>query len=355
MHSSTLDSRPLVDRRDREHELWLAMWSAYDNYKEASETLEAVASRGPIAISCQDRIRGIEGLTAKQRSEFDRYIEKRIEYSEFVRDRSNLGAMHFSAQRTAEHSTAPNQRQDERGLWLGGMTSRIAVGAALLCITVVILHEQRRIHDLDVARDETSATLIHSRDDRDSLSRQLSTYSMPKQLASRKVVRATAASLRPHPNSVYRNAEVDRPAVRPQSRITKDTPRPRRTEVASAVVRMYQDPTCSPKSERRSYYRFTLTPSTQFKQVGTVGLSLRKDPKQRYFDLRLMAEKSRVEKKRVKLDVPIWINAAGQLQSVAVVVTRIEKNYVQGYLSEPSHRRSVTTAAQARQRIRRRS
>jgi hypothetical protein len=45
----------------------------------------------------------------------------------------------------------------------------------------------------------------------------------------------------------------------------------------------------------------------------------------------------------VKLDVPIWINAADRLQSVAVVVTRIEKHYVQGYLSEPSRRRPVTT------------
>src|SRR3984957_6720938 len=152
MHSSTLDSRPLVDRRDREHELWVAMRSAYDNYKEASETLEAVASRGPIAISCRDRIRGIESLTAKQRIEFERYIEKRIEYSEFVRDRSNLGATHFNAQRTADDSTAPSQRQDGCRLWLGGAASRIAVGAALLCITLFILHEQRRIHDLDVAR-----------------------------------------------------------------------------------------------------------------------------------------------------------------------------------------------------------
>ena len=87
------------------------MRSAYDNYREVSETLDAVASRGPIAISCRDRIRGIESLAAKQRIEFEKYIEKRMEYSEFVRDRSNLGAMHFIFQRTADDSTASNQRQ----------------------------------------------------------------------------------------------------------------------------------------------------------------------------------------------------------------------------------------------------
>jgi hypothetical protein len=203
------------------------MRSAYDNYKEASEALEAVASRGPIAISWRDRIRGIESLAGKQRIEFEKYIEKRIEYSEFVRDRSNLGAMHFDAQRTADDSTAPNPRQDGRRLWLGGMASRIAVGAALLCITVFVLHEQGRINDLDVARDETSATLNHGRDDHHSLSPQLSGSSLPKSRPSRKVVRATAESLRPHPKSVSRNAVENRSVVRPRSRITKDTRRSR--------------------------------------------------------------------------------------------------------------------------------
>jgi hypothetical protein len=215
MHSSALDSRPLVDRRDSEHELWLAMRSAYDSYKEASETLDAVASRGPIPISGRDGIRGIESLAAKQRIEFEKYIEKRIEYSEFVRDRSNSGAMHISIQRTAD-STAPNQRQDGRALWLGRMPSRIAVGAALLCITLFILHEQRRIHDLDAARVEASATLNHSRDDQHSLSRQLSASSVPKRVTSRNVVTATAAPLRPHPESVYRNAAVNRLPFRPR-------------------------------------------------------------------------------------------------------------------------------------------
>ena len=46
------------------------MRSAYDDYKDASETLDAVASRRPIAISSQDRICGMEGLAAKQRIEF---------------------------------------------------------------------------------------------------------------------------------------------------------------------------------------------------------------------------------------------------------------------------------------------
>ena len=207
------------------------MRSAYDNYKEASETLEAVASRGPIAISWRDRIRGIESLAGKQRIEFEKYIEKRIEYSEFVRDGSNLGA-------TADDSTAPNQRQDGRRLWLGDMASRIAVGAALLCITVFVLHEQGRINDLDVARDETNATLNHGRDDHHSLSAQLTGSRLSKPRPPRKVVRATAESLRPHPKSVSRNAVVNRSVVRPRSRITKDTRRSRLPKWPLPVARM---------------------------------------------------------------------------------------------------------------------
>jgi len=80
MPGSTPDSPLPVDRRDREHQLWLAMRSAYDNYRDASETLDAAASRVPISISSPERVRGIETLAAKQRVEFERYIEKRMQY-----------------------------------------------------------------------------------------------------------------------------------------------------------------------------------------------------------------------------------------------------------------------------------
>jgi hypothetical protein len=335
MHSSTPDTRPLDDRGDREHRLWLEMRSAYDNYREASEFLDAVALQGPIDISSRDRTWGIESLAAKQRIEFERYIDKRLQYSEFVRDRSNLASLHVNFQRTAGDSTASNQRRGRR-LWLGNMTSRIAVGAALLCITFFIVRDQMRIHDLDVARLETSATLNHTRDDYHSLSRKLSASSMPNQLASREVLGAAAPSLPPQPNSGYGGSVGNRAA-------------------ATAVARKYKEPIRSPKSGGRSYHWFTLTPSTKFKQVGTVGLSLRKDPKRGYFDLRLTGENSKLEKKHVKLEVPVWIDAGDRSQSAAVVLTRIQKNYVQGYLSEPIHRRPETTATDQARRMHRRS
>jgi hypothetical protein len=364
MPGCTPDSPPLAERRDREHQLWLAMRSAYDNYRDASETLDAAASRAPISISSPERVWGIETLAAKQRIEFERYIEKRMQYSEFVRDRSNLTAMHSGVQRTANDATAPKQRQDEPPLWLGRMTSRIAVGAALLCTTAFILREQERIHDLDVARDEMSATLNHTRDDLRSLSRQLSALNVPHQLASQKAVKATAASPRPQRNSVYKSAARDRAAVvQPRNRMPAAlsgqqapyVPGSRRTEVATPVARNFEEPIGSAKSGGRSFYRFTLTPSTQFKQVGTVRLSLRKvDSRQKSFDFCLLLENSKVEKKQVKVYVPVRISLADRLQTVTLVATRIEKNYVQGYLSGPSNKRpEITASNQARQRVRR--
>jgi len=356
MPDSTPDSPPLVERRDREHQLWLAMRSAYDNYRDASETLDAAASRAPISISSPERVRGIEALGAKQRIQFERYIEKRMQYSEFVRDRSNLTAIHSGVQRTANEPTAPKQRQDEPALWLGRMTSRIAVGAALLCTTAFILREQKRIHDLDVARDEMSATLNHTRDDLHSLSRQLSALNVPHLSASRKAVEAAAAFARPQRSSVYKSAARNRAFVQPRNPIPAALSGQQAPYVpGSRVARNYEEPIGSAKSGGRSFYRFTLTPSTEFKQVGTVRLSLRKvDPKQKYFNFCLLIENSKVEKKHVKVYVPVRINLADRLQAVTVVATRIEKNYVQGYLSEPSNKRpEITASNQARQRVRR--
>jgi len=362
MLDSTPVSAPFADRRDREHQLWLAMRLAYDNYRDASETLAAAASRSPISISSPERALGIETLAAKERIEFERYIEKRIQYSEFVRDRSNSSAIHFSVDSTASDSTAPKQRHDESALSLGRITARIALGAALLCTTGFILSEQKRIHDLDVARDEMSATLNHTRDDLRLLSRQLSVLNP---LASREAVDAAAASVRGQRNSVYKTAARNQTVLQPLNRIPTGLPGQeapyvrgsRRAKAAPPVVRNYEEPIGSAKSKARSYYRFTLTPSTQFKQVGTVRLSLRKvDPKQKYLDLCLLVENFKVEKKHMKLNVPVWINLADRLQDVAVVVTRIGKNYVQGYLTEPSNMRpEITASNQARQRVPRRS
>ena len=100
------------------------------------------------------------------------------------------------------------------------MTSRIAVGAALLCMTVFILHEQRRIHELDVARNETSATVDHSREDHHSLSRAAERIkASPTNWRLGKL-----SEQQPHlfaliPNLCYRNAG-NRPVVQPDSRIT---------------------------------------------------------------------------------------------------------------------------------------
>ena len=262
---------------------------AYDNYRDASETLDAVVSRGPIAISLQDRICGIESLAAKQRIEFETYIEKRLQYAEFVRDRDNPTGKHGSFQRAAGHS---NQRQVGHRLWLGSVASKIAVGAALLCIAIFIAREQSRAHSMDVAHDETSATLNHAPGDQPSLARQLSASGTP--------------------------ADIGAP-----------------TKVAGK----HESPVPTTKSEGRAHYWFTLKPSTQFKQVGTVRLSLRKDPKQRNFDLRVIAENSKIEIKHVKLEAPVWIDAPDRFQSVAVVLTRIRKNEVRGYISEPGKRK----------------
>jgi len=352
-------SAPFADRRDREHQLWLEMRLAYDNYRDASETLAAAASRAPISISFPERARGIETLAAKERIEFERYIEKRMQYAEFVRDRSNSTAIHSSVERTANDSPPPKQRHDEPLLWLGRIASGMALGAALLCTTGFILSEQKRIQDLNLARDEMSAALNHTRDDLRLLSRQLGVLN---HLASREAV---DPSVRRQRNSVYKSAARNQTVLQPLNRIPTALPRPqapyvrgsRRAEAATPAVRNYEEPLGSAKSGARSYYRFALTPSTQFKQVGTVRLSLRKvDPKQKDFDLCLLVENSKVEKKHMKLDVPVWINLADRSQGVAVVVTRIGKNYVQGYLTEPSNMRpEITASNQARQRVPRRS
>jgi hypothetical protein len=340
------DSRPLIDRRDREHQLWLTMRSAYKRYTDASEALTGIASRAPIAISARG---GIDTLANRQRTAFEKYIEARMQYAEFVHDRSEL-AMYSSIQDTAGASAVPDHRQPGR---FPSMTSRLILLAAtgiLLCTTAFslayLLRAQRRINDLDVARDEMRVTLTQTRDELQSVSRQVYTLNVPHQFASPDTGVPAAASPSDLRNSAYKSAA------------SKKARAPRLNRIPLALSReQTPDAPGFRRNEPATTYPFTLTPSRQFKYAGTVGLSLRKvDPKQRYVDLCLMVKNSKLDKKHTEPYAPVWINMADRSQPITVVVTRIATNYVQGYVREPGRKRPEMTAAdQVQRRVHRKS
>jgi hypothetical protein len=100
------------------------------------------------------------------------------------------------------------------------------------------------------------------------------------------------------------------------------------------------------KRGERNYVEFDLTKSKQFHRIGPLPLSLRKtETKHKKYDLALIVDDNELSKKQVNLYEPVWIYTDNGAQPAMVVVNRIEKNLVHGYISTPRHKASELATA----------
>ena len=65
----------------------------------------------------------------------------------------------------------------------------------------------------------------------------------------------------------------------------------------------------------------------------------------KYFDMSMMVDDFKLDKKHVNLYEPVWINLSDRPQPVQLVVNRIDKNQVTGYISEPKYKKSQLASA----------
>lgn len=114
-----------------------------------------------------------------------------------------------------------------------------------------------------------------------------------------------------------------------------------RDELNGSIAKTHEELVALAKRGERSYFEFDLTKSKQFQRVGPVTLSLRKaDAKHKSYDVQMIVDDNQLTKKKVNLYEPIWIHTENESQPVQVVVNRVEKNLVHGYVSAPKYKPS---------------
>jgi len=119
-----------------------------------------------------------------------------------------------------------------------------------------------------------------------------------------------------------------------------------RDELNGSIAKNHEELVALAKRGERSYFEFDLTKSKQFQRVGPLTLSLRKaDTKHKSYDLEMVVDDNKLTKKKVNLYEPIWIHAENDSQPVQVVVNRVEKNLVHGYVSAPKYKPSELAAS----------
>jgi hypothetical protein len=121
-----------------------------------------------------------------------------------------------------------------------------------------------------------------------------------------------------------------------------------RDELNGSIAKTHEELVALAKRGERSYFEFDLEKSKQFQRFGPLTLSLRKaDTKHKNFDLQMIVDDNQLTKKKVNLYEPIWIHTENESQPVQVVVNRIDKNHVHGYVSAPKYKPSELAAAGA--------
>jgi len=112
-----------------------------------------------------------------------------------------------------------------------------------------------------------------------------------------------------------------------------------RDELNHSIATTHDEVVLLQKRGERNIYEFDLSKSKQFRRVGSLSLSLRKvDAKHRVYDLSVMVEDVNLDKKHVNLFEPIWIHLPDRAQPIQLVVNKIDKNQVRGYVSEPRYK-----------------
>jgi hypothetical protein len=118
-----------------------------------------------------------------------------------------------------------------------------------------------------------------------------------------------------------------------------------RDELNGSIAKTHEELVALAKRGERSYFEFDLTKSKQFQRVGPLTLSLRKaDTKHKSYDVEMIVDDNQLSKKKVNLYEPIWIHTENESQPVQIVVNRVEKNLVHGYVSAPKYKPSELSA-----------
>jgi uncharacterized coiled-coil protein SlyX len=114
-----------------------------------------------------------------------------------------------------------------------------------------------------------------------------------------------------------------------------------RDDLNGSIARTHEEVVALAKRGERNYFEFDLTKSKQFQRFGPLTMSLRKaDTKHKNYDLEMIVDDNHLGKKKVNLYEPIWIHTDNDSQPVQIVVNRIEKNLVHGYVSAPKYKAS---------------
>ena len=325
------DRGSLVPKQHNEgHDRWLAMQSAYLEYRQASDALEsACASGDEMSVGVHTRMMLVEG---QQRVTFERYFEARMGFLEFQIDQisrpdSTSGGVDTGAA-SAERSCEPRRV----GFWYlpGGFKPVVEILAIVLVSATAfsLVREQKHVRDLQASSDELRTTLNQTRDGLQRLGRSM-------------VLAATPAIQ----NSTDTPLAMDQrePVAAPDFGVRKPEIAWQEEHRADPQGQHKQAPGSrrqAPGTQKQSLAvaksnHFSISLSTRFKRVGPIKVSLRSlNARQKAASISIVSGSLRLDLPHLKPHQPVSINLGHQQQIAELVIDRITGDRLDGHLVE---------------------
>jgi hypothetical protein len=121
-----------------------------------------------------------------------------------------------------------------------------------------------------------------------------------------------------------------------------------RTGLGSDIAHNHDEVVALETKGERTYYEFSFEKSKAFHHTGPISISLRKtDAKHDYCDLQMVVDDKEITRKHVNLYESVTLFPEAHSQPLELVINHIDKDSVQGYLSEPRFRPPVQAVAPA--------
>ena len=239
---------------------------------------------------------------------------------------------------------------EESSLKSGSVARAWVAGVALSVVLLVAaagyaFHEHGAAQQLATQNNQIASTLAATREQVSALTTKLDALSARQSEAAAKqspVYRKpmTAASQRHRIDDPrWKRVQGQLDDQGKQIEATRQELASARTDLQGSIAKTHDELVVLQMKGERNYHEFDLDKSGQFQREGSVGVRLRKaNTKHEYADLELLVDDFSLSKKHVDVYEPVVFYSADSKLPVELVINRISKNHIHGYVSEPKYK-----------------
>ncbi|HWT89239.1 MAG TPA: hypothetical protein VN454_10590 [Candidatus Angelobacter sp.] len=261
--------------------------------------------------------------------------------------------------KSEKYEQEPNESSPfaQSRLWIA-----VAVGASLLTTAVALgygVHQQSVVGQLTSQNLEMTSAMNEMHSQVDTLSAKLNDVSSQAaaavtalQATTQNGGKGVSAKQRAASSRQLKQLQATLTDQQKELKDTQDLVAKNRTDLEGAlsstkdelngsIATTHEELTALQKRGERNYFEFDIKKSRSFQREGPLSLSLRRaDVKNKNYDIAMVVDDNQLTKKKINLYEPVWIHRTDDPQPVQIVVNKIGKDSIHGYVSAPKYRNS---------------